>query len=169
MKSENWKCWDAKDDDKTCYGCSSRDGKIYGILEKVNPSPPLHLYCRCMIRRLDAVFAGTATKTGDDGIDWFLMKKGQIPDYYISKNDAKKLGWNSKKGNLAEVAPGKMILGGVYYNDDGHLPSKPGRRWYEADINYESGRRNAERVLFSNDGLVFVTYDHYNTFIEIIS
>ena len=39
--------------------------------------------------------------------------------------------------------------------------------WYEADINYTSGYRGTERILYSNDGLVFVTYDHYQTFYEI--
>ena len=53
-------------------------------------------------------------------------------------------------------------------NSDGHLPQKPGRIWYEADINYTPGRRNLHRILWSNDGLIFVTYDHYETFYEII-
>lgn len=56
----------------------------------------------------------------------------------------------------------------VYENSDGHLPDAPGRIWYEADINYYDGRRNRHRVLWSNDGLIFVTYDHYSTFYEII-
>lgn len=50
---------------------------------------------------------------------------------------------------------------------DIHLPTAPNRIWYEADINYEFGYRVTERILFSNDGLIFVTYDHYATFIEI--
>ncbi|MBD9010701.1 MAG: hypothetical protein EGR16_10275 [Clostridiales bacterium] len=50
---------------------------------------------------------------------------------------------------------------------DIHLPAVPNRIWYEADINYEFGYRGTERILFSNDGLIFVTYDHYATFIEI--
>lgn len=49
-------------------------------------------------------------------------------------------------------------------NRNGHLPSAPGRVWYEADINYSTGYRGVERILFSNDGLIFVTYDHYQTF-----
>ena len=58
--------------------------------------------------------------------------------------------------------------GAVYKNKDGKLPQSPGRVWYEADINYTKGYRNQERILYSNDGLVFVTYDHYETFYEII-
>jgi len=61
-----------------------------------------------------------------------------------------------------------MIAEGEYRNDDGHLPSVPGREWYEADINYTTGKRNKQRIVWSNDGLVFVTYDHYETFYEII-
>ena len=64
--------------------------------------------------------------------------------------------------------PDRMITRGQYYNDDGHLPQAPGRIWHEADINYTSGKRNSQRILWSNDGLIFVTYDHYETFYEII-
>ena len=60
-----------------------------------------------------------------------------------------------------------MVFGGIYYNENGKLPSAENRVWYEADINYSSGKRNEERILFSNDGLIFVTYNHYETFIEV--
>ena len=66
------------------------------------------------------------------------------------------------------MLPGKMITKGIYKNRNGHLPSAPGRIWYEADINYDGGYRGNDRILFSNDGLVFVTYDHYLTFEEIV-
>ncbi|MBQ3085849.1 MAG: hypothetical protein IJC45_00790 [Clostridia bacterium] len=61
-----------------------------------------------------------------------------------------------------------MIYNGVYNNSNGHLPQASGRIWYEADINYKVGPRNSQRIVWSNDGLVFVTYDHYETFYEII-
>ena len=61
-----------------------------------------------------------------------------------------------------------MYFKGVYSNSNGHLPDALGRIWYEADINYYEGRRNKHRVLWSNDGLIFVTYDHYETFYEIV-
>ena len=60
-----------------------------------------------------------------------------------------------------------MITKGIYKNKNGHLPSASGRIWYEADINYNGGYRGDERIVFSNDGLVFVTYNHYLTFEEI--
>ena len=56
----------------------------------------------------------------------------------------------------------------MYQNMDGKLPMTGGRVWYEADINYASGYRSAERILYSNDGLVFVTYDHYESFVEVV-
>ncbi|MBR6647514.1 MAG: ribonuclease, partial [Clostridia bacterium] len=70
-------------------------------------------------------------------------------------------------GNLHLKCPNKMITNGIFRNENKHLPLRPGRIWYEADINYERGRRNTERIVYSNDGLIFVTYDHYHTFVEI--
>ena len=57
-----------------------------------------------------------------------------------------------------------MLAKGVYQNRSGHLPFAPGRTWYEADINYSWGYRGAERILFSNDGLIYYTGDHYESF-----
>ena len=87
---------------------------------------------------------------------------------YVSKKEAKQFGWNGLKGNLSTIAPGKIIGGSVYQNRDQHLPGAPGRIWYEADIDYRGGFRGTDRILFSNDGLIFVTYDHYRSFIEIL-
>ena len=61
-----------------------------------------------------------------------------------------------------------MIGGDVFANSASKLPSTPGRVWYEADINYKKGKRNKQRIVWSNDGLIFVTYDHYETFYEIV-
>lgn len=117
---------------------------------------------------MDALIAGTATDAGTNGADWHLKFKLILPGYYISKQDAKELGWNPKHGNLNDVAPGKMIYGEVFKNKNGKLPQAEGRIWYEADVNYIDGWRNDERILYSNDGLIFVTYNHYETFIEIL-
>ena len=111
---------------------------------------------------------GTATDNGKDGADWWLENYASLPDYYITRDDAEKAGWKRKLGNFDKVMPGKMLMGGVYKNSNGHLPAEFGRIWYEADINYTTGKRNSERIVFSNDGLIFVTYDHYETFYEII-
>ena len=168
MESKNYKNWIAYLDLKTCIDCKSRHGKIYLAEESVNPEPPLHPRCRCVIEWLKALYAGNATKKGKSGADWWLKQMGELPDYYIEKPEAKKLGYDTILGNLAIVAPGKMLTKGKYKNKNGHLPSAPGRVWYEADINCTWGYRGSDRVIYSNDGLVFVTYDHYKTFQEIV-
>ncbi|WP_448321887.1 ribonuclease domain-containing protein [Streptomyces sp. CO7] len=73
----------------------------------------------------------------------------------------------ASKGNLAEVAPGKSIGGDVFSNREGRLPSASGRTWREADINYVSGFRNADRLVYSSDWLIYKTTDHYATFTRI--
>lgn len=147
--------------------CKSKNGKIYSIKEKVYPNPPIHPNCRCKIEALKAILAGNATNNGENGADWWLKHYGFLPEYYISKSDAEKIGYKSYLGNLSKIAPGKMIFKGLYHNLNEHLPSAPNRIWHEADINYSNGYRGTERILFSNDGLIFVTYNHYETFIEI--
>ena len=148
--------------------CEKMHGKIYAIDENPIPSPPLHYFCRCCIETMKAIMAGNATDKGEDGVDYWLKHYNELPDYYITETEAKQLGWVRYKGNLHKVAPGKMITRGIYYNDNNHLPVENGRIWYEADINYEKGYRGNDRIIFSNDGLIFVTYDHYKTFVEIV-
>lgn len=97
----------------------------------------------------------------------YIKANGELPDNFITKSDARDLGWDSSKGNLDEVAPGKSIGGDRFYNNEKRLPEEPGRIYYECDINYESGYRGGERLVFSNDGLIFKTEDHYETFEEI--
>ncbi|MFT3920794.1 ribonuclease domain-containing protein [Cloacibacterium sp.] len=104
--------------------------------------------------------------TNDELVVKYLKKHGELPDYYITKSEAKSLGWVPSKGNLCEVAPGKAIGGDIWTNRQKSLPTKSGRRYFEADLNYNCGNRNADRVVFSNDGLVFVTHDHYRNFEE---
>lgn len=162
-----WKMWRAILDFKTCLNCRRNNGKIYNIDEIVYPEPPLHQNCRCVIEKLKVLLAGTATNNGIHGADWYLKIYGKLPNYYITKKRAEELGYKSYLGNLSKIAPNRMLFRGVYENRNGHLPMISGRIWYEADINYEIGYRGTERILFSNDGLIFVTYDHYHTFIEI--
>ena len=63
--------------------------------------------------------------------------------------------------------PGAVIGGSQYKNRDSKLPDKPGRIWYETDFDYNGGYRNLKRIVFSNDGLMFVIYNHYLTFSEV--
>lgn len=102
-----------------------------------------------------------------DEVALYLHTYGHLPDNYITKKQAERLGWNSKKGNLDEVAPGKSIGGSHFGNYEGQLPEQEGRKYYECDINYEGGYRGADRLIYSNDGLVFYTGDHYKTFEQL--
>lgn len=94
----------------------------------------------------------------------YLRTHGALPDYYLTKNEARDLGWISEKGNLWDVAEGRVIGGDRFGNREGLLPDKKGRRWYEADVGYQGGFRGAERLVFSDDGLIYYTDDHYDSF-----
>ncbi len=100
----------------------------------------------------------------------YLREFGELPPNYITKKEAQALGWVSSQGNLWEVAPGKSIGGDRFGNYEGQLPEEKGRKYFECDIDYHleqeqyRGGRNAKRIIFSSDGLIFYTEDHYNTF-----
>jgi len=97
----------------------------------------------------------------------YIHTYGCLPPNYISKEDAEDLGWVSSKGNLWKVAPGKSIGGSYFGNYEGLLPKKSGRKYYECDIDFDGGYRNAKRIIYSNDGLIFYTEDHYETFEQL--
>ena len=97
----------------------------------------------------------------------YLGIYGELPENFITKNEAKDLGWDSRYNYVGEVAPGKSIGGDRFGNYEGQLPSKKGRKWYECDANYRGKKRGAERVLFSSDGLYYYTNDHYQTFTQM--
>ena len=107
------------------------------------------------------------TYTSKDEVALYIHTYGHLPSNFISKTKAKEAGWVSSEGNLDEVCPGKSIGGSTFYNDDGLLPEADGRTWKECDINYTGGFRGSERIVFSNDGLIYYTNDHYQTFEQL--
>jgi hypothetical protein len=165
--SKRWKIWCAIITPGTRYYCASMNGRILSVDDERILDIPVHPNCKCYIDTVQAIAAGTATDAGANGVDLYVALHGTLPDNYITQADAKKLGWKKLLGNLAEVLPGKIIGGDVYKNYDHRLPEATGRIWYEADLDYVRGFRNSHRLLYSNDGLIFVTYDHYLTFSEI--
>lgn len=104
------------------------------------------------------------TYTSKEEVAKYIYLYGHLPDNFITKKEAKALGWVSSEGNLAEVAPGKSIGGDYFGNFEGNLPEKKGREYHECDIDSDGGYRGAKRLVFSNDGLIYYTEDHYNTF-----
>lgn len=94
----------------------------------------------------------------------YLATYEKLPENFLTKKEAEKLGWVSSRGNLDRVAPGSAIGGDRFGNYEGILPDAKGRRWTECDVNYEGGYRAGERIVFSNDGLIYYTGDHYEHF-----
>ena len=101
--------------------------------------------------------------TSKDEVALYIHTYGHLPENYITKDEAYDLGWKSE-GTLDEVAPGKSIGGDYFGNYEGVLPDEPGREYHECDIDYESGNRNGKRIVYSNDGNIYYTEDHYNSF-----
>ena len=97
----------------------------------------------------------------------YLTLYDALPDNYLTKKEAQALGWDSRRGNLWDVAEGCSIGGDRFGNYEGQLPEKKSRRYTECDIGYDGGYRGAQRLIFSNDGLMYYTADHYTTFDEV--
>ncbi len=92
----------------------------------------------------------------------YVKATRSLPDYYITKSEAKKSGWVPSKGNLCDVLPGKAIGGDKFSNREKSLPSA--NQYFEADVNYNCGNRNADRIVFTKNGDVYLTKDHYKSF-----
>lgn len=93
----------------------------------------------------------------------YLHTYGKLPSNYITKKEAGKLGWEG--GSVEQVAPGKCIGGDWYGNYEGLLPAKEGREYHECDIDtLGKKKRGAKRIIYSNDGLIYYTEDHYESF-----
>lgn len=101
--------------------------------------------------------------TSKEDVALYLVTYGELPQNFITKNEARKLGWPG--GDLRPYAPGKCIGGSSFGNYEGQLPEADGRRYYECDIDtLDASKRGAKRLIYSNDGLIYYTGDHYETF-----
>lgn len=101
--------------------------------------------------------------TSKEDVALYIHLYGKLPDNFITKDEARKLGWDG--GSVEPYAPGKCIGGDRFGNYEGLLPDAPGRTWTECDIDtLGGGSRGAKRIVFSNDGLIYYTHDHYETF-----
>lgn len=105
--------------------------------------------------------------TSRDEVALYLHTYGKLPKNFISKKEAEEQGFRFGEGDFGEAFPGMSVGGSSFGNYDGNLPEKSGRRYYECDIDYTGGRRNAKRLVYSNDGLIFYTEDHYKTFTQL--
>ena len=103
------------------------------------------------------------TYDSKDDVALYIETYGHLPSNYITKKEAQALGWEG--GSLEPYAPGKCIGGTHFGNYEGLLPEADGREYTECDINtLGKDSRGAERIVFSNDGLIYYTGDHYQSF-----
>lgn len=103
------------------------------------------------------------TYSSKDDVARYIYIYGHLPSNFITKTDAEKLGWQG--GSLEPYAPGKCIGGSHFGNYEGLLPEKDGRTYTECDIDtLGADKRGAKRIVFSNDGLIYYTEDHYESF-----
>ena len=99
--------------------------------------------------------------TSQEDVALYLHLYQRLPGNFITKKEARDLGWNG--GSLEPYAPGKCIGGDYFGNYEGILPK--GRSYHECDIDTLGAKsRGAKRLVYSDDGLIYYTSDHYNTF-----
>ena len=98
-----------------------------------------------------------------EDVSLYLYTYGDLPSNFITKKEAKALGWEG--GSLEPYAPGKCIGGDHFGNYEGLLPETKGREYKECDIDTLGAKsRGAKRIIYSNDGLIYYTEDHYESF-----
>ena len=101
--------------------------------------------------------------TSKDDVALYIHTYGHLPKNFVTKSEARKKGWEG--GSLEDYFPGCSIGGDSFGNREGILPSKNGRKYTECDIDTKGKKsRGAKRIVFSNDGLIYYTDDHYETF-----
>ena len=101
--------------------------------------------------------------TSAEDVALYLHLYAHLPQNFITKKDARALGWNG--GGLDDYADGKCIGGDRFGNYEGLLPDAPGREYHECDIDtLHAASRGAKRIVYSNDGLIYYTEDHYESF-----
>ena len=102
--------------------------------------------------------------TSAEDVALYLYLYGCLPENFITKTDARALGWSG--GGLDSYAYGKCIGGDRFGNYEGLLPDAPGREYRECDIDtLHAASRGAKRIVYSNDGLIYYTEDHYESFV----
>ena len=99
-----------------------------------------------------------------EDVGLYLYWFGCLPSNFITKDEARALGWDG--GSVEDYAPGYAIGGDKFGNREGLLPKADGRQYYECDIDTDGAdSRGAKRIVYSNDGLIYYTDDHYESFV----
>lgn len=141
-------CGGAAPDVPSCTAAPAADAVSLGESDKSSPA---------------ALDEGGEYTSAED-VALYLHLYGHLPQNFITKKDARALGWNG--GGLDDYADGKCIGGDRFGNYEGLLPDAPGREYHECDIDtLHAASRGAKRIVYSNDGLIYYTEDHYESFI----
>ncbi|WP_242856540.1 ribonuclease domain-containing protein [Butyrivibrio sp. AE2032] len=101
--------------------------------------------------------------TDKDELALYIHTYGHLPSNFITKKEAKALGWSG--GSVEDYAEGKSIGGDRFGNYEGLLPDG---KYYECDVDTLGKKsRGAKRLIYSKDGAVWYTEDHYETFEQL--
>ncbi|MEA5060613.1 MAG: ribonuclease domain-containing protein [Candidatus Pelethousia sp.] len=134
-----------------------------GILENTPLLPKSSPAQTPVLSPAPASLSEDGTYDSQADVSLYLHAYGHLPANYLTKNEARSLGWDG--GDLEPYAPGKCIGGDNFGNYEGLLPDARGRVYTECDINtLGKSSRGAERIVFSNDGLIYYTANHYDSF-----
>ncbi len=140
-----------------CAGCSSKDPAPAANASSANAAAAAKTE---KPKYLDLFVEEDGIYTDKEHVAAYIIKYKKLPQNYITKAEAQKLGW-PKQGSLDKVAPGRSIGGDTYGNREGLLPKG---HWKECDIGYVKGSRNSRRIVFSSSGEIYYTKDHYASF-----
>ena len=101
----------------------------------------------------------------------FLQRQGRLPDCYMTKSEARDLGWKSSGRTIDDIDPDGAVGGDTFGNREGLLPSRPANSHAVADLDYVEGYRGAARIVYdrrhTSEGAIWVTVDHYDSFTAI--
>lgn len=131
--------------------------------QETEPETELETEPEAELETESALLPENGSYTSKEEVALYLHQYGRLPSNFITKREAETLGWPG--GDLEPYAPGKCIGGNRFGNYEGRLPEKEGRYYTECDIDtLGEHSRGAKRLVFSNDGLIYYTEDHYETF-----
>ena len=139
-------------------GCRDVSNQVAEYLEENSVSPAQK------IEEIKPQITQDGTYTSKLEVAAYIKKYGCLPSNFITKQQARDLGWVNTEGNLNQVAPGKSIGGDEMQYKETKIAQVDGRIYYECDINYSEGFRGAERLVYSNDGVIYYSPNHFKTF-----
>ena len=136
---------------------------VYGTEPETTTLPPETTIPEATTEDTEPHLDPYGSYTTKEDVALYIHLYGELPGNFMTKGEARDLGWEG--GGLEKYAPGMCIGGDRFGNYEGILPDAPGRKWTECDIDTLGAKsRGAKRIVFSNDGLIYYTDDHYETF-----